>query len=386
MPSSTSNFKRILRLPHLFFRQPTEAESVHGGPPLEFERPIPQIPWRGITVIVVLVVIAAAIAWEFYCRSIGYGPTLNNTEDLWALARQRVQPESVVIIGDSRGWYDLDLDELQKGLGKRPVQLAGPGSCPYPVLADLTNDETFHGTIICSFTPLLFMAPPGSPPMERAEKNVRRARTQTPAQRVSQYLAMPLEEHIAFLKQSDLTLEELLKRLPIPNRPTALIPPPPPPYFQTIDRERRARMIEECARPGSELQRRIQQGWIPLFTPPPPPTYVPKEVFMAQMMKGIEQRFQDVAAAAQKLRARGGKIIFVRLPVSGELKVLEDRTTPRSQIWDRVMKDTAAPGIYFEDFPELAGFNCPEWSHLSAGDSVEFSKRLVPHLRAAPGL
>ncbi|PYK69857.1 MAG: hypothetical protein DME44_13430 [Verrucomicrobia bacterium] len=141
MPSSTSNFKRILQLPRLFFRKPTEAESVHGGPPLEFERPIPQIPWRGMTVVVVLVVIAAAIAWEFYCRSIGYAPTLNNTEDLWAMARQRVQPESVVIIGDSRGWFDLDLDELQKGLGKRPVQLAGPGSCPYPVLADLTNDE-----------------------------------------------------------------------------------------------------------------------------------------------------------------------------------------------------------------------------------------------------
>ena len=68
MPSSTSNFKRILRLPRLFFRQPTEAESVHGGPPLEFERPIPQIPWRGITVVVVVVVIAAASAWEFYCR------------------------------------------------------------------------------------------------------------------------------------------------------------------------------------------------------------------------------------------------------------------------------------------------------------------------------
>src|SRR5438477_357832 len=54
MPSSTSNFKRILRLPRFFFRTPTVAESVHGGPPLEFERPIPQIPWRGITVIVVV--------------------------------------------------------------------------------------------------------------------------------------------------------------------------------------------------------------------------------------------------------------------------------------------------------------------------------------------
>ena len=386
MPSSTSNFKRILRLPHLFFRQPTEAESVHGGPPLEFERPIPQIPWRGITVIVVLVVIAATCAWEFYCRSIGYGPTLNDNEDLWTMTRRRVEPESVVIIGDSRGWYDLDLDELQKGLGKRPVQLAMGGGCAYPVLADLADDKNFHGTIICSFVPRLFFAPPGTPPMERGEKAVRRSHTQTPAQRVSQYLAMPLEEHVAFLKQEELTLDDLLKRLPIPNRPGALVPPRSPPYFGTHDRERRARMIEECARPGSELQKRIQQIWLPLFTPPPPPSYIPKDVFTAKIKEAIEKRFHDTVAAAEKLRARGGKIVFVRLPVSGGLKALEDKTTPRSQTWAPLLQATGAPGIYFEDFPELAGFNCPEWSHLSAGDSVEFSKRLVPHLRAALGM
>ena len=386
MPSSTSNFKRILRLPRLFFRQPTEAESVHGGPPLEFERPIPQIPWRGITVVVVLVVIAAVSAWEFYCRSIGYGPTLNDNEDLWTITRRRVQPESIVIIGDSRGWYDFDLDELQKGLGKRPVQLAMAGSCAYPVLADLANDKTFHGTIICSFVPRLFFAPPGTPPMERGEKAVRRSHTQTPAQRASQYLAMPLEEHVAFLKQEELTLDDLLKRLPISNRPGALIPPRGPPYFGTLDRERRARMIEECARPGSELQKRIQQIWIPLFTPPPPPSYIPTDVFMAKMKDAIEKRFGDTVAEVQKLRARGGKIVFVRLPVSGGLKALEDGTTPRNQTWDPLLQGTRAPGIYFEDFPELAGFNCPEWSHLSAGDSVEFSKRLVPHLRTALGM
>src|SRR5216117_3437609 len=351
MPSSISNFKRRLRLPRLFFRKPTQVESIHGGPPLEYVRPNPQLPWRGITVSVVLIVIAAACAWEFYCRSIGYGPTLNDNEDLWTLTRQRVKPESIVIIGDSRGWFDLDLDELQKGLGKRPVQLAMGGGCGYPVLADLAADKTFHGTIICSVVPRLFFAPPGTPPMERGEKAVKRFHSQTPAQRASQYLAFPLEERVAFLKQEELTLADLLQRLSIPNRPGALVPPRLPPYFQTVDRERRARMIEECARPGSELQRRIQLGWIPLFTPPPPPTYIPTDVFMAEMKKAIEQRFQDVAAAAQKLRARGGKIVFVRLPVSGDLKALEDRTTPRNQIWDRVMKDTAAPGIYFEDFP-----------------------------------
>src|SRR4029450_7870698 len=333
-------------------------------------------PWRGITVVVVLIVIAAASAWEFYCRSIGYGPTLNDNEDLWTMARRRVEPESIVIIGDSRGWYDLDLDELEKGLGKRPVQLGMGGGCAYPVLADLVNDENFHGTIICSVTPRLFVAPPGTPPMERGEKAVRRFDAQTRAQRASQYLAMPLEEHVAFLKQEELTLDELLKRLPIPNRPYAQVPPRLPPYFGTVDRERRARMIEECAQPG-KLQSTIQQIWLPLFTPPPPPSYIPKDLFMAQMKKAIEQRFHDVVAAVQKLRARGGKVVFVRLPHSGELKTLEDRSTPRAQTWDPLLKGTAAPGIYYEDYPELSGFDCPEWSHLSAGDSVEFSRRLV---------
>jgi hypothetical protein len=382
MPSFTSNFKRRLRLPRLFFRKPPEIESIHGGPPLEYVRPIPQLPWRGIIVAAVLIVVGAAFAWELYCRSIGYGPTLNDNEDLWTSARRRVKPESVVIIGDSRGWFDLDLDELEKGLGKRPIQLAMGGSCAYPVLADLANDENFHGTIICSIVPRLFFAPPGTPPMERGEKAVRRSHAQTPAQRASQYLAMPLEEHVAFLKQEELNLDELLKRLPIPNRPYAQVPPRLPPYFSTVDRERRARMIEECAQPG-ELQSTIQQIWLPLFTPPPPPSYIPKEVFIAKMKEALERRFHDVVTAVQKLRARGGKIVFVRLPYTGGLKALEDRDTPRARTWDPLLKGTAAPGIYYEDYPELSGFNCPEWSHLSAGDSVEFSKRLVPHLRKA---
>jgi hypothetical protein len=124
-------------------------------------------------------------------------------------------------------------------------------------------------------------------------------------------------------------------------------------------------MIQECAQPGSELQRRIQQIWLPLFTPPPPPTYIPKEEFGKKMGAAIEARFHDVATAVEKLRARGGKIVFVRFPNSGDLKKLEDRETPRAGIWDRMIKETGAPGIYYEDYPELSGFNCPEWSHLS---------------------
>jgi hypothetical protein len=344
------------------------------------------LPWRGITVVVVIIVLAVVMAWELYARANGYGPTLNDNQDLWTLRRRQVGPESIVIVGDSRGWFDVDLDELQKGLGRRPIQLAMGGSCAYPVLQDLASDQTFHGTVICSFVPRLFLAPPGTPPMQRGEKAVRRYQSQTLAQRASEYLAFPLEEHVAFLKQEDLGLDALLQQVRIPNRPGALVPPRLPPYFGTVDRERRARMIEACAEPGSALAKKIQQIWIPLFTPPPAPTFIPKDVFFAEMKKAIEQRFRDVAAAVQKIRARGGKIVFVRCPHSGGLKQLEDRETPRAQTWDPLLKMTGAPGIYYSDFADLAGFTCPEWSHLSAGDSVEFSKRLIPHLRAALGM
>ncbi len=349
-----------------------------------FERVIPTRPWRGITVSVVMALAVATATWEIYCRSLGYGPSLNDTGDLWTEARRRVEPESLVIVGDSRALFDSDLDELEKGLGKRPIQLAQPGSTAFPVLADLINDQSFHGTILCSVVPRLFFAPSGSPPMNRAEKSVRRAHTQTYAQRVSHNLGIYLERWFACMKQEDLTLGALLEELPLPNRSSAPAPRKLPPYFASLTRERRARMIERCAQPG-KLQERVKHGWIPLWTPPPPPSYIPKEVFAEKMRASFEARFADTKALVDKMRARGGKIVFVRFPLSGDLKALEERTTPRATTWDRLLKETGAPGVYFEDFPELAGFTCPEWSHLSAGDSVEFTKRLVPHLRAALG-
>ena len=346
-----------------------------------FERTIPDLPWRGLALTVALLTLSAAAAWEIRSRMWGYAPTLNDTSDLWADWRERVQPDSIVIIGDSRAIFDMDLDAIEQGLGRRPVQLALVGSCAYPILENLANDEAFHGTIIASLIPLMWLAPPPSPPYQNSLKALKRYQTRTWAQRSGHYLGMILEEHVAFLKQEDLTLAELLKRLPIPNRPGAGGPALPP-YFQTTERDRRTRMTDSCAQPGA-LQDRVKNGWPALFTPPPPPSFVPPAAFAKGMGEAMEKRFADTAAAVKKLRARGGKIVFVRFPFEGEVKKIEDKITPRVGPWNRILKETGAPGIYFEDYPELSSFTCPEWSHLSGPDSVEFTKRLVPHLQKA---
>jgi hypothetical protein len=347
-----------------------------------FERSIPEQPWTRIGVTAALLVLVAVFAWEIRVRAWGYRPALDDTADLWAERRATVRPDSLVLLGDSRALFDLDLDELDKGLGRRPVQLALVGSCPFPILEDLAKDESFHGTVICSLLPIIFFAPYGSPPVENSLVALRRFRTQTLTQRTGHLLSIPLEEHLAFLEQDDLTLLALLKQLPIPNRPTALVPPSLPPHFSTLDRERRTRMISAAEHPG-ELQTRVQKGWLPLFTPPPPPSFIPREAFLAGMEAAMKTRFSSTVAAVAKIQARGGRVVFVRFPFGGALKPLEEQMTPRAKIWDPLTKAAQAPGIYFEDYPELASFTCPEWSHLSDADSVEFTKRLVPHLRKA---
>ena len=58
----------------------------------DFQRVIPRQPWRGITVAVICALFVSVTAWEVYVRSLGYEPTLNDTADLWAEARRRVEP------------------------------------------------------------------------------------------------------------------------------------------------------------------------------------------------------------------------------------------------------------------------------------------------------
>src|SRR5690242_14366893 len=90
----------------------------------DFQRPIPALPWRTLLLVTVALTAVATVAWEIRARALGYAPTLNDTSDLWADRREPVKPASVVIIGDSRALFDTDLDVLEQGLGRRPVQLA----------------------------------------------------------------------------------------------------------------------------------------------------------------------------------------------------------------------------------------------------------------------
>jgi len=39
---------------------------------------------------------------------------------------------------------------------------------------------------------------------------------------------------------------------------------------------------------------------------------------------------------------------------------------------------TGAPGIYFEDYPQLQGYRLPEWSHLATAERPRLTQALYP--------
>ena len=71
---------------------------------------------------------------------------------------------------------------------------------------------------------------------------------------------------------------------------------------------------------------------------------------------------------------------FMYIAMGGER---EEKLAPEAATWGRLLRENQVAAIHFAEHKELSAFECPEWSHLSADDSVAFTRRLLPHLRAA---
>jgi len=382
MRSSTSSsealapIKRHSRVPHLH-AVPSAEPTVH-----DVRREVPAHNWLAMGAVSLFLCTLMVGSLERHVRAAGYEPDYEDTPSLWVKQRQKAssaRADQLVLVGASRTLYDLDLDVLeQAGSGKRPIQLATAGSNPVVVLEDLAKDPSYAGTTLVGVVSAL-MAAGGGPPLSTPARYVRKFHEWSPSAEWELALSLPLQERLAFIQKDDLTLSALLKRVPLPRR-NDVYAPELPRHFSRIDLDRRVR-ITERAEHDAALMHQLQQTWLTLFKGPPKPKLLSDAQWQQILDDGWESNLERVKAAVHSIQARGGKVIFVHDPSSGELRELEDRMTPRAAFWDRLLAETGAPGIYDHDYPALRDFHCPEWSHLSAGDSVEYTKRLSAILK-----
>ena len=110
---------------------------------------LPHGPWGKIWFVSIVVVVVVLAGWEGFWRLSGFAPSLENDIEAWVVARQRVQPDSVVLVGTSRMQTGLQPEAFATEVdGRVPIQLAMLDASPLPVLEQLANDQSFSGLVI----------------------------------------------------------------------------------------------------------------------------------------------------------------------------------------------------------------------------------------------
>ncbi len=334
-------------------------------------------PFVKAAVLTLVLVTTSIVSWELYVRSKGFDASFDDDPSLWCDKRKMVyEPadKATVFIGSSRIKFDLDIATWENITGDHAIQLACVGSSPIPVLENLANDKDFKGKLVVDVTEVLFFstAPPN---IETPEKNIKYYKDRTPAQRASFELNHVLESRLVFLNKEWLSLNAQLSNLRIPNRPGVFEFPLFPPDFGRVKFSREEYMTERFMADTNQ-QNQVRAIWD----------------FFRKMSKEppasggkLDSIFASVKNAVDKIKARGGQVLFVRTPSSGPFLMGEKMGYPREKYWDRLLAITGCPGIHFADYPAIANFICPEFSHLSQPDATVFTKNFIKILGEEKG-
>jgi len=335
---------------------------------------VPAQRWGRILLSMLALEVVLVASWEVFWRHHDFIPgDYEDTPAVWELQRERATGAATVLIGSSRMWEDVDLGAWQQVTGVRPVQLAIAGRNPQPVLDDLAADPLFHGLVVCEVTPYLFYVEPEA----LTTAVMRKGRSQTLSQRASNRIGMMLESQLAFI-DNETRLSTLWKRLPLPIR-TGVFPVREVPKGHEMHADRDTRMWRRIET-DSGYRALFQRLWL-FYAGGPQPTLEEKPPSLQTAYPGIQKIVDSgsarVANDVAKIRARGGDVVFVRFPASGPAYWSEARGFPRSLSWEPLLRNTGATGINFADYPQLQGYNLPEWSHMSAADAPRFTKALA---------
>ena len=333
------------------------------------ERDIPVQPWGRILSGALVLTCIALAGWEAYWRADGAVASYLNSKGAWAEQRRRIDAgdgDHTVLIGASRVLFDIELPVWEHLTGERPIQLALEGTTPVPFLEDLADDPNFTGRLLIGVAPDVFFSGYGY----RGDV-LPYYRKQSPSQRSDHWLSQRLMEPYFAFYDPDFALATVIARQAWPAR-GGLTTPLEVRKLAVMDADRNAHLWRKLE-VDPAYQALARSIWAQDFGKPPPEMETPekrRKVFDAQITKA--------ANAIAKLRARGVPVVFVRAPSNGEYYAYEQTYFPREETWDPLLQRTGAPGIHFDDHPQLQGFELPEWSHLTSADADRFTAALVP--------
>jgi hypothetical protein len=271
---------------------------------------------------------------------------------------READPNEIVFIGASRIQLALDTAVFVESLGRPAVQLAVNGSSCLPVLDHLSRSE-FRGTVVCDVSPNVFFGGMDWHGGTAAEY-VRLYENRTAVDL--------LEARLRFWVQTQtvLGLPELAPRHLIGS---ALRGEAPEPWYITRLPDRSVRADYRRTDVAALAEYREQ---------------VTREEFRGVDADCLDRDLRDLEEAVARIQGRGGRVVFLMMPVSGVIREIEDERFPRARYWDVLVARTKAVTIHYADYPSMQ-FTCPEGSHLDLRDSPAFTRALVDVLRQKLG-
>lgn len=331
-------------------------------------RDVPPQPWRRIFLGTLIMLALLLAAWEGYWRAYGAVPGYYNSNGEWAQQRRRIdqgEGNKTVLIGSSRVLFDVQLPVWERAAGERPIQLAMEGTSSVPVLEDLAADPKFTGRLLVGVASDLFFTG-----FTYRGDVVPYYHRESPSQRVGNWLSQHLIEPFFAFDESDFALATVLSRQAWPQRPG--LPEHKDVRKLSVQEADRNTHMWSKLETDPEYRALARSIWAQHFGGPPPPNMDTPE----KLQKLIDTQIQRAVVAVAKLRARGVQVLFVRPPTAGRYLEFDNKVFPRAKTWDVLLARTGAPGIHFEDYPELQGLELPEWSHLKTADAQRFTAAL----------
>ena len=333
--------------------------NVHRGE----ERVVPAVPWARVFAGMLAILAVLLGAWEYELRGLGLrAGDLDDGRDYWAVERRKVDSgprDPVVIVGDSRILYDTDLATWQKLTGHRPIQLALPATNAQNFLHDLAMDEHFAGLLVVGTAELSYFrnGDGGSGDVLKYVK------AETPSQKSGQVIYKELSRHLAFL-DTEHTLFRMIERREWVDR-AGVEGPYSEVWKLSESTDDRQSWLWDRLEKDAYLLEHAKRVWKAVYRSDP----VAPDV--------VDRTIARAKADVERIRARGGEVVWVRPPSSGVLLEREHARFPRDRIWNRLLAETGSFGIHFEDYPQMQNLSLPDWSHLARASALGYTQAYV---------
>jgi hypothetical protein len=323
----------------------------------------PSLAWGRVLVLTIALAACSVTGLEVFCQAQGYRPSVPDSMELWYFRRQQVDRANgkvLVFLGSSRIMADISLDALRESLPDyRIVQLgmSGAVSC-IGLLQELSRDPNFKGTVVCELdTPLL---------ERRLWEGYLDYRTYRPRHwRIYSegLIWASLTDHLVVL-QRPFRLDALVGRLfndgrrPVRGRPR-------------IRLSREAQWDFAEVPDLEELRRNTTARYVRTYAEHDFPS-----------LEALSTDINAINAMVRKLQKRGGQVVFLRVPSTGERWQLEESYHSKKANWDRFAASTDAICIHFRDIVGIADLKCPDESHLDYRDAPVFTRAVLEELKA----